>query len=178
MSAFEQSLWARLVAECDADQVMLSSPRRGTRKRPTMLTAGATALAAATAAAVFLVSATTSTPPAYALTRNHDGSLTVTIHNLATATPQLNARFKRLGIDETVIPVRATCPTKGLIDYPGARMAESLTFYPHHAYLARGWAGVLSAEQLPHDRVALTIGAMKPPLPSCFSNIPLTSHLP
>lgn len=60
-----------------------------------------------------------------------------------------------------------------MIDYRGASMSEQLTFYPHHAYLAPGYDGVLAAEQLKDGRVALLIGAMRPPLPGCLSNVPL-----
>lgn len=172
MSTFEQGLWERLVTECHADRVVLGARTRNRRRAP-ILAASATALGATTVAAVLLLSATTATPPAYALTRNADGSVTVTINDIATAVPQLNAKFRQMGIDETVIPVQSGCPTPGLVNYPGATTTESLTFYPNHAYLAPGYDGVLAAEQLSNGEVALTIGAMTPPLPSCFSNIPI-----
>jgi len=177
MNAFDDRLWAKLVDEHGADRVA-SSPSSSRRRRPLMLTASATVVAAATLAVVLVLSATTSTPPAYALTQNANGSVTVTIHDLTAAIPALNAKFAQMGIDETVIPVQAGCSTPGLIDYPGATMSESLTFTPGRKYLAPGDAGVLAAEQLPNGKVALTVGAQKPPLPSCFSNLPGTSFPP
>lgn len=175
MSAFEDGLWARLVDEHNADRVALNATSRRIRSRPLIFTAGTSAVAAATLAVVLGLSASTNTPAAYALTRNANGSVTVTIKDLETAIPALNARFKRMGIDETVIPVRAGCPTPGVVSYPGVKTTYSLTFYPDHAYLAPGYDGVLAAEQLRDGKVALLIGAMRPPLPTCFSKLPLTA---
>lgn len=177
MGTFDEGLWAHLVEEHRADRVVLSSRADGRRARPVILSAGAV-VAAATVAVVLALSATTSTPPAYALTHNSDGSVTVTIHDLTTAIPALNAKFAQMGIDETVIPVQAGCSTPGLIAAPGATMSESLTLVPGRKYLAPGDTGVLAAEQLPNEKVALTVGAQKPPLPSCFSNVPATAFPP
>jgi hypothetical protein len=178
MSTFDDRLWAKLVDEHGADRVASrpSSARR--RARPLMLTASATVVAAATLAVGLGFSATTSTPPAYALTHNTDGSVTVTLHDLTIAIPALNAKFALMGIDETVIPVKAGCSMPGLVDAPGATMTESLTITPGRKYLAPGYDGVLAAEQLPDGKVALSVGAMKPPLPKCFSNAPATSFPP
>ena len=80
---------------------------------------------------VLLVSVTASTPPAYALTRNPDGSITVTFNDLQAAIPQLNARFAAIGVDETVIPI-----TQELSDalavpaFPQADSGDKLTFTP------------------------------------------------
>ena len=46
-------------------------------------------------------------PPAYALTQNSNG--TVSINNIMTAITALNARLAQKGIDETVIPATASC---------------------------------------------------------------------
>ncbi len=174
MGTFDEDLWAHLVEEHHADRVVLRSPASKGRARPVIMTAGAAAVAVATLAVALVLSATTSTPPAYALTSNADGSVTVTIHDLTTAIPALNARFAQMGIDETVIPVQANCATPGPVDYPGATTSETLTISPGRKNLAPGDAGVLAAEQLPDGKVAMFVGAMKPPLPSCFSNVPAT----
>jgi hypothetical protein len=171
MGTFDEALWTRLVDEHQADRVVLSSRPPRHRPRAAIITAG-TAATAVTLSAVLALSATTSTPSAYALTANPDGSVTITIHDLTAAIPALNAKFAEMGIDETVIPIQAGCSTRGLVNYPGATMSEPLTFTPGHKNLPPGWDGVLAAEQLPNGKVALTIGSRKPPLPSCFSNIP------
>lgn len=178
MGTFDEGLWARLVEQHGADRVVLSSAPRRLRARPMILKVSAAAVAAATLAVVLVLSATTSTPPAYALTRNANGTFTVTINDLTSAIPALNAKFAQLGIDETVIPVTAGCQQPGLLNYAGATMSESLTFSPGRKYLAPGYDGALAAEQLPNGKVAMLVGAFKPPLPSCFSNVPGTSFPP
>ena len=178
MGTFDEGLWARLVEQHSADLVVLGSAPARRRTRPMILKVSAVGVVAGTLAVVLVLSATTSAPPAYALTRNADGTFTVTINDLTSAIPALNAKFAQLGIDETVIPVRAGCENPGLVNYPGARMSESLTFYPGRKYLAPGYDGALGAEQLPDGKVALFVGAFKPPLPSCFSNVPGTSFPP
>ncbi len=177
MGTFHDGLWARLVDEHRADHVTLSSQADGRRVRPVLISAGGVVVAMATLAVVLVLSATTSTPPAYALTQNADGSVTVTINDLTTAIPELNARFAAMGIDETVIPVKAGCSTTGpgLVSAPGASMTDSLTITPGRTHLAPGDTGYLAAEKLPNGKVALSVGAMKPPLPSCFSNAVATS---
>jgi hypothetical protein len=125
-------------------------------------------VAAAAVAAVLITGAGTSTAPAYALTHNPDGSITVTLHDLTTGIPQLNAKFKQMGINETVIPVEANCTTLGLVAGPGS-MDESVTLSPGHANLSPGDVGVLAAEELPDGQIAIGIGATRPPLPACFS---------
>jgi hypothetical protein len=68
MTTFDDGLWARLVAEHDADHVTLTVPPHHTTRRPAIISAGAVALAAAITAVVLALSATADTPPAYALT--------------------------------------------------------------------------------------------------------------
>jgi len=147
------------------------SLRHRRRARRAILTAGASFVAVATVIVLLLLGATTTTPPAYAFTRNQDGSVTVTLHDLATAIPALNAKFARLGIDETVIPVTPECKTAAdLLVSPTAAMSESLTLTAGRKYLLPGWRGVLAAKQLPNGKVGMVFGALKPPLPSCFSS--------
>jgi hypothetical protein len=147
-----------------------------TRQRRTFraVAASTMALAAVGAMITFAVSATTSTSRAYALTRNDDGTITVTLDNLATGIPQLNARFAQLGIDETVIPVKAGCTTPGLVADPGAELSDTLTLTPAPTNPNSNVDYFLAAERLPDGSVGLSIGATSPPLPSCFSPILLT----
>jgi hypothetical protein len=144
--------------------------RFGASRRPVAFAGAGAAFAAAAAVAVFLL-ASPATQPAYALTQNSDGSVTVTIHDVETAVPALNARFKAMGIDETVVPVEANCRSKAappLFVDPKATTDQTLTFYRGHKYLAPGDHGVLAAEQLPNGQVAYAIAALTPPIPSCF----------
>lgn len=158
----------------------LSAPtRRPQRFAFRVAAAGTLSLAAVATAVVLAVGATTGTPPAYALSTNGDGSVTVTINDIATAVPALNARFAAMGVDETVVPVQADCPTHtmgGLFVDPQQTTSSTLTFGPGRKYLAPGTTGVVAAEQLPNGVVALAVGAIKPPVPSCFSKVAYTLH--
>lgn len=154
------------------------SPRTSllTRRRRSI---GAVALSslgivAATIAITGVFGATAGTAPAYALTQNADGTITVTLENLTTGIAQLNARFAQMGINETVIPVDPGCTTPGLVADPGASMSDTLTFQPTSVGSKSNLAYFLAAEQLPDGSIALSEGATKPPLPSCFSPRVLT----
>lgn len=70
MTAFEDGLWARLVDEHDADGVTLSSSTKQTRGRPLVVGGSLVTLAAISAAGVLAITAATSAPSAYALTKH------------------------------------------------------------------------------------------------------------
>lgn len=172
MSEFEDGLWRRLVEDHDADAVSLTSKRRTARR--TVVGGGATATAAVTAAAVIALSAG-GAAPAYAMTQNADGSYTFTINDLATAAPELNAKFKQLGIDETVVVATASCPPSNNIGDelqldPEAKLTDTMTVAPGvPSYWGTKYTGVIGAEQLPDGDLATTEEAIPPSkVPSCF----------
>lgn len=176
MTEFEDALWERLVDEHGADAVSLSATRKGGQRR-LLVGGGAAALAAVSATVVGFV-ATGGATPAYAMTQNADGSVTVTINDLATAVPALNAKFKQMGIDETVIPVEAGCTTVNqfLFVYPQETMTDSFTYTPGGRPAPSGFTYVIAAEQLSDGEVAMAIGAIKPPVPSCYSTQAFTTR--
>jgi hypothetical protein len=105
------------------------------------------------------------------LTQNADGSITITINDLQTAIPQLNARLAEMGVDETVVPITESCPTQMSVpEYPQSAAHDKLTFTVNQGrkYLAPGFDGVLAAGYTSSDQLLVFIGAMKPPLPACF----------
>ena len=181
MSTFEDRLWTYLADEHQANEITSQKigAEAGLRSRlvhalgrPVVMTTSAVGvIAAAAAAVVLLVSATASTQPAYALTQNPDGSITVTINDLQTAIPELNARFRAMGVDETVIPITQSCQTRMAVPaFPQSAASDKLTFTPNegHKYLAPGFDGVLAAGYTSGGQLLVFIGAMKPPLPACF----------
>ena len=181
MNTFEDRLWTYLADEHRANEITsrprvpvaaATSRRMRVRRSPVVMTTSALgAIAAVAAAVVLLVSATTTTQPAYALTRNSDGSITVTINDLQAAIPELNARFRAMGVDETVIPISQSCPTHMAVPvFPQAAAGETLTFTPHQGrkYLTPGYDGLLAAGYTSSGQLLVFIGAMKPPLPTCF----------
>lgn len=79
------------------------------RGRPRLL-AGATCAVAASAAAVTLLLSASASPPAYAITRNGDGSVLVQINQLQSL-PDANRKLTAMGIDEQISIQMATGPT-------------------------------------------------------------------
>lgn len=78
----------------------LASPPRRARQRPLRLVAASTTgLAAIVAAAVLAVGATTATPPAFAVTRHHDGSVSLKI-NRKTSITEINRKLGAMGIEK------------------------------------------------------------------------------
>jgi hypothetical protein len=169
MTDFEDALWERLVEEHDADCVSLEAPRRHASRRPLAIGGGVTALAGATVATVLAIGATTGAPPAYAMTQNADGTFTVTMNEIATAIPALNAKFAQLGIEETVVPVTASCTSHMPLVLGPEKMSDTVTVAPGGKWVPPGYTGVLAAEQLANGQVAMFVGTVKPPVPSCFS---------
>ena len=152
-----------------ARRELSSVPRRSRRRTFQLAAASTTALAAIAAAAVLVVSATTGVSPAYALTNNADGSITISLNNLITGIPQLNARLQQMGINYTVIPVTQNCSTSTPVlgAAPGS-LSETITIGTQNME-PPGVDGYLAAKQLPNGQIGLGIGGMKAPLPTCFS---------
>lgn len=151
-------------------------PARSRRRTVQIAAAGSTAIAAVAAGAVLAVSATTGASPAYALTQNADGSITISLDNLTSGIAQLNARLHQMGINYTVIPVTPNCSftTPVLGAAPGS-LSETITIGAKNT-LPAGADGFLAAEQLPNGYIALGAGSMRAPLPACFSPTPLTTQ--
>jgi F0F1-type ATP synthase membrane subunit c/vacuolar-type H+-ATPase subunit K len=81
---------------------------RRKRARPRIL-AGTTLGLAGLGAALALAFTAASTSPAFAVTRNHDGSVSVRIVRLS-ALPAVNARLAAMKIHARLVPVVAHCP--------------------------------------------------------------------
>jgi hypothetical protein len=130
MTKFTDNLWRDLVREhgptlAHADR---PGPGRARRPRPRVLAGSTLALAGAGAALTLGLTATGSTP-AYAITKNGDGSVLVTI-NQNSALPQANAKLTAMGIREQITidmasgaaavsgPVSCT-PAPGVSNLPG-----------------------------------------------------------
>ncbi len=75
-----------------------------------ILSATGATLAAMSIAVVLLLSATTSTPPAWAVTKNRDGTITLTIREVSDLAA-VNAKLAQDGIRARIVPFRQACPT-------------------------------------------------------------------
>ena len=114
MSKFEDRLWRELVRRHGADLAQMTRPaaKRARRARPRLLAGTSLALAGVVAALALVLSAASS-PPAFAVSRNPDGTVTVTIHQI-TAIPRANARLAGLGIRARLVEVAPGCTVKAL----------------------------------------------------------------
>jgi hypothetical protein len=161
--------------------------QRSRRARFGVLSGATAAVAAVIVALVLTLGATTDAPPAYAIVRNADGSLTITLNDLTTGIPALNARFQQLGIPENVIPIYAGCNSPdgsgNLVMHPDPlfeiKGSITMTYTPRAAQLHPAPAGyqyVLAAKRLPNGMVLDFIGALKPPIPTClpYNSTPAT----
>jgi hypothetical protein len=135
---------------------------------PRVALAGA-GVAAAVAAVVGF--ATAGAPPAYALTANGNGTYTLTINDIATGIPALNAKLRQLGIDSTAVPVTATCaaPDDGvglLGGWPASTVNQTITL--DQADIPAGSRGVIAVYRSPSGGVDLTIATTSGRIPACL----------
>ncbi|MBV9944353.1 MAG: hypothetical protein JO262_19645 [Solirubrobacterales bacterium] len=114
MGKFEDRLWRELVHRHGADLVQMTRPpaKHAPRARPRLLAGSSVALAAAVAAVALLLSAASS-PPAFAVSRNADGTVTVTLQQFA-AIHGANAKLAALGIRARLVEVTTGCAVKAL----------------------------------------------------------------
>jgi hypothetical protein len=117
MTKFADELYDDLMREHGPALAATRPPaptRRPVTSRRAVLAASAGGLAvAATAGSLVAVSGT----PAYALTTNHDGSISLAVYQGA-GVAQANARLRAIGAKVIVVPVGAGCPSLGSVRKP------------------------------------------------------------
>ena len=91
------------------------------RARPRLL-AGTTIGAAGTGALLAIVLSAAGSSPAFAVTRNRDGSYTVTLRSLS-AIPAANRKLSQMGLHATLVQAAANCqqsshPVRTLVPIP------------------------------------------------------------
>lgn len=152
----------------------LGAPRPRVRRAPRRPMFALPVIAAAAAVAVVLLTtASPATTPAYALVPRGDGTYTLTIHDVETAIPQINAEFAKLGIRAKAVPVTSTCTAPDLSGIP--LMGPDKTLSPNwsvtigNAHIPAGNTGLIAAEQTPAG-VRLTLGTVPTPVvPACLN---------
>ena len=108
MSRFTERLWNELVREHGAELAQLKRPAtHGGHSRPRVL-AGTTLGLAAAGAAIVLVLGAAGSSPAFAVTKNHDGTVTVEIKRIEGITGA-NAKLAALGVRARAVAVVAGC---------------------------------------------------------------------
>jgi hypothetical protein len=157
-----------------ADRMHLpATTTRTPRRRPALITGTALATAGVVAAIALAITASTSAPPAYAVTSNRDGSVTVTLNDISAITG-LNAELAGDGLRAKAIPLTADCPTQR---FPNAMPAGTnpstytITIVP--ADIPAGYTPIVAASQNSSGEVQLAQGAWPSPGPSCLNSVPL-----
>jgi hypothetical protein len=176
MSTFEDRLWSQLVEEYGDELLIrpgMTAPGHRRRRRPALITGTALVATSLTAAAVLGLSASTSTPPAFAVTDNTDGTVTVKLKDIADLTA-LNAELAREGIPAQAIPLSRACPVHApMVIMPSGTAPNTYAITIVPSQIPAGYTGVLAASQTALGRVELVMGAIKPPLPPCFNSTPM-----
>jgi hypothetical protein len=111
--------------------------------RRTLLAAGAACAAVATTAGVLAAGGGT---PAYAVTANPDGTITLAVHQEA-GIAGANARLRQLGDGQVVVvPVKAGCPSLGSLPAPAGPRGGHL---PLETTTARDGSVTVKAKGIP-----------------------------
>ena len=109
MSKFTDRLWRDIVREHGADLRGVERPAARPHHRLTRVLAGTGLVGVAGAGATLaLVLGAASTTPAFAVTRNHDGTYSVGIRAFS-AIPAANARLRALGLRARLVSVESGC---------------------------------------------------------------------
>jgi hypothetical protein len=111
MDKFKERLWRELVREHGPDLARISRPARRERAVRPPLLAGTTLGLAGVGTALALALGAASTSPAFAVTENHDGTVSVVLKNL-DAIHGVNARFAQLGFRARVVQAAAGCAVR------------------------------------------------------------------
>jgi hypothetical protein len=190
MSNFEDELWSQLVRERGgqmraapgAAAALASSgmatrpatPRAPRWRRPALLTGSALGIAGLATAGVFAI---TSASPAFAVTKNPDGTVAITLSDLSDL-PALNQKLAQDGVPVTAVPISTNCSATGAINNPsgesgpstqaGLQATNLVTIDP--SQIPSGDIGVLGASQTASGQVTLLFGETTPPAPSCLKS--------
>jgi hypothetical protein len=113
MTDFEDRLWTDLVNDHGTELTTMRARPRGKRRRSwtAPLAAGGATLTAAAVAGALTFTASTS-PPAYAVVVNANGSVTLTINELI-GIERANAQLARLGVRARVAELALPCAERG-----------------------------------------------------------------
>jgi hypothetical protein len=179
MTKFSDQLFDDLMREHGpalADASPSAQPKRRVTTRRTLLAGGGTLAVAAAVAGTLVARSPT---PAYAVTKNPDGTITLAVYQ-TSGIAGANARLRQLGDKQVVVvPVEPGCPSPGSLPPPavsgrGHRIATETG-------ISRNGSVTVNAQGIPAGDIlvvgvetsghsSLGGGALtSPPAPSCIS---------
>ena len=191
MSNFEDQLWSQLVRERGEQMraapeavAALASSVTDTRpaarrsrslRRPALLTGSALGIAGLATAGVF---ALTSASPAFAVTKNPDGTVAISLSDLSDL-PALNQKLAQDRVPVTVVPLSASCSATAAINNVSGegtpnisadhqKTTDVVTIDP--SQIPSGDIGVLGASETASGQIGLVFGDTAPPAPSCLNS--------
>jgi hypothetical protein len=174
MTRFKDNLLDDLMRE--HGQTLADLPEQRKRSaRPLLVAAGALAIAGA---ATVAVTTSGNTPEAYAVTKNADGSVTVTIRDIKGIDPA-NAKLREYGIGAKAVPMSRDCAPLDeskmdlLGDYELPRINEadgSVTMSPGD--VPPGYTILLGISNMPNRGTGLGFtGPHRDPAPDCLQEV-------
>ncbi|SFR21115.1 hypothetical protein SAMN04488564_105466 [Lentzea waywayandensis] len=171
MTTFKDNLLDDLMRE--HGQTVEEAPEQHRRSaRPLLVAAGALAIAGAATVAV-----TSNSSEAYAVTKNADGSVTVTIRDIK-GVDAANAKLREYGIGAKAVPMSRDCAdldeTKMdlLGGYVSPRISDdgSVTMSPGD--IPDGYSVLLGVSNLPNRNTGLSFtGPIRVPVPDCLAEV-------
>jgi hypothetical protein len=182
MTKFADELFTDLMREHGPALELVRLPNRRTVPRPVWVAAGAVGLAGAITAGVTVAGGGS---PAYAVTANGDGTVTVSIAQL-TGVDGANGALRTLGDRVVVVPVRPGCPDFDSLPVadPGSRNqptevsgsasghgGSSGTITVNARGVPAGDTMTVAASTGQHG-MSLAVKLIKGPAPRCVSGVP------
>ncbi|HEX4721759.1 MAG TPA: hypothetical protein VH333_04540 [Pseudonocardiaceae bacterium] len=178
MGNFEDELWTDLLrAHGDGLATAQRPAPLRSRTRPLALTAGAAGVVGVGTVLALTLTATTSVP-AYAVTENSDGTVTVTLHDISGVTG-INAKLAALGVRARAVTPRPDCtevehpdPTHRMVNANtdplavASNAAQGKVVIQPRA-IPVGDTLVLTAKDFGHGSVVFGVGLVLDPAPSC-----------
>ena len=92
-------------------------------RRPALLTGSALGIAGLATAGVFAI---TSASPAFAVTKNPDGTVAITLSDLSDL-PALNQKLAQDGVPVTAVPISTSCSATAAIDNPSGESTPNIS---------------------------------------------------
>jgi hypothetical protein len=162
MSKFTDRLWREIVREHGADlrETEPLAARRRQRALPRVLAGTGLVGVAGAGVTLAIVLGAASTTPAFAVTRNHDGTYSVAIQKFS-AIPSANARLNQLGLRAQFVQVTNGCPPPQMKALLAARAHAQVSWVatPGTAPVA-GSVAKIAPDQIPAGRT-LVLGAVR-----------------